>query len=82
MNEQGYKKIRMYKLTGWYKKMSKMKYKDNQLRLTIKGLESLRNALENYRIKNKWNQEYTEFLKELETEILMLLCKNKWEDLK
>ena len=73
-----HKKIKMYKLTKWYKSMSKLKYQDKQLRLTEKGLETLRNAVEYYRIKNKWNNEYTQFLTDLEVEMLMLLCENKF----
>ena len=69
----------MYKLTKWYKSMSKMKYRDKELRLSQKGLEALRNAVESYRIgESRWNPEYTQFLKDLEAEILMLLCENKF----
>lgn len=77
-----HKKIRMYKLTKWYKSMTLLKYQDKQLRLTEKGLEALRNAIENYRIKNKWNDGYTQFLNDLEVEMLMLLCENKFGEQK
>lgn len=79
MERKRHQQIRYSKLTKWYKDMSKMKYKDNKLRITVKGLESIRNALEHYRIKNKWNEEYTDFLEKLEVEILMLLCKEKFD---
>ena len=70
-------KIRMYKLTKWYKSMSKLKYEDRELRLTEKGLTALRNAISDYR-KHRWNESYTQFLKDLEVEMLMLLCECKW----
>ena len=89
---EGHKRIRIWQALKWYKNMSKMKYIDRELRLTLKGLEALRSAVSFYRIKgwgqkpdshgNIWNEEYTEFLRQLDAEMLMLLCENKYGEYK
>jgi uncharacterized protein YbaR (Trm112 family) len=61
-------------LLKWYKNRSKMKYKDEKLRVSEKGLRAMINALEEYKTKNKFNEEYTQFLEDLRTEMTFILC--------